>query len=80
MEQELRDRLTRIETEFRINREHRDREMESIRDSLKQLAEQQTKITNRILKLDGGFWLALTFAGVIGFFVSNFKHLLVGRG
>lgn len=80
MEQELRDRLTRIETEFRIDREHRDREMADIRASLKLLVEQQTKITNRLLKLDGGFWLALTFAGVVGFFVSNFKHLLFGRG
>lgn len=79
MEQEMRDRLTRIETEFRLNREHRDREMLELRQTLTALAESQQKITSRMLKLDGGFWLAMVFAGVIGFFVSNFKHLFFAR-
>lgn len=79
LDAEARDRLTRLETEMRLSHEYRNRELAELKETLDEVVKQQTVITNRMLKFDGGFWIIMTISGIIGFLISNFKHYFLGK-
>lgn len=79
MDAEARERLVRLEIEHKLMHEQNQKELTQLRELLKNVAESQNKITNRMMKFDGAFWIIMTMAGVLGFVISNFKYYLLGK-